>query len=104
MQSKKGPKLLIGIGVFLTLGPLWGFLGTIIGMVRAFTAIETSSAAPRPEDLASDISVALLATVAGWIVCPIGIGLLVGGVVWLTRDNGKTYDDSSPDPHSRAGG
>ena len=103
MKSKKGPKLLIGIGVLLTLGPLWGFLGTIIGMIRTFMSI-SSSAAPKPEDLASGLSFALLATIAGWIVCPIGIGLLVGGVVWLTRDNGKTHENGSLDPHPRAGG
>jgi len=48
-----------------TVSPLLGLLGTVVGMIRAFNAIATSSAMGRPELLASGISQALLTTAAG---------------------------------------
>lgn len=48
-----------------TISPLLGLLGTVVGMIRAFNAIATSSAMGRPELLATGISEALLTTAAG---------------------------------------
>jgi len=56
MKSRKGPISLILIGSLLVLGPLWGVMGTVIGMIRAFGDLAQS--APRntranspPQDL-----------------------------------------------------
>jgi biopolymer transport protein ExbB/TolQ len=72
------------LGVFLVLGPLWGTLGTVVGMVRSFNAI-AGSQSPRPEQLAADISTALYATMAGLVVCPIGIVIIVVYAIRCSR-------------------
>lgn len=84
MKSKKGPISLIVVGALLTLGPLWGLLGTVFGMIRAFGTIAQTGPAT-PEHLASDISVSLWSTVAGLAIAPIGLAALIGGIVWLVR-------------------
>jgi len=86
MKSQKGPISLIVVGSLLALGPLWGLLGTVIGMIRAFATIAKSGAGT-PERLASNISTALWSTLAGLLVSPIGVALLVVGIVWLVRIN-----------------
>ncbi len=48
-----------------TVSPLLGLLGTVSGMIRAFSAIATADAMGRQELLASSISEALLTTAAG---------------------------------------
>ena len=62
--------MVIGVilGSLVCLGPIWGILGTVVGMIRAFNAIATSDAMGRPELLASGISQALLTTAAGLTV------------------------------------
>lgn len=62
-------------GVILLGAPLLGSIGTIIGMIRAFTTLKESGA--DPEELASDISLALISTIYG-----IGFGLI--GVVLVS--------------------
>lgn len=84
MRSKKGPISLIVIGSLLTLGPLWGVMGTVIGMIRAFGTLNKTGPAT-PEHLASDISLSLWSTAAGILVSPIGLALLIGGIIWLVR-------------------
>lgn len=51
-----------------TISPLFGLLGTVVGMIRAFDAIATADAMGRPELLAAGISQALLTTAAGLTV------------------------------------
>ncbi|MGY8770696.1 MAG: MotA/TolQ/ExbB proton channel family protein [Pirellulales bacterium] len=48
-----------------TISPLFGLLGTVLGMIRAFNAIATSDAMGKPELLANGIGQALLTTAAG---------------------------------------
>ncbi len=55
------------ISLFITIAPMLGFMGTVIGMVLAFTAIETDGNV-NPTDMASNIKVALLTTLFGLIV------------------------------------
>ncbi|MFA7159456.1 MAG: MotA/TolQ/ExbB proton channel family protein [Kiritimatiellia bacterium] len=86
MKSKKGPISLIVVGSLLALGPLWGVLGTVIGMLRAFGTLNNSGPATS-ERLASDISVSLWSTMAGLLMSPIGVAVLIGGIVWLIRMN-----------------
>lgn len=86
MKSKKAPVSLIVIGSLLALGPLWGMLGTAIGMIRAFGALNADGSAP-PEHLAADVGVALWSTAAGIIASPIGLALLISGILWLVRVN-----------------
>lgn len=60
-------KGLIWISLFISLGPMLGFFGTVIGMVGAFDAIEAAGDIS-PQVVAGGMKVALLTTVGGLIV------------------------------------
>lgn len=94
MRSKKAPLSLIVIGSLLALGPLWGLLGTAIGMIRAFRTLNAAGTAD-PEQLAAGVRVALGSTAAGIIASPIGLALLIGGIIWLVRINRHEPIESS---------
>jgi len=55
------------IGLFIALAPMLGFMGTVIGMIDAFDAIENAGAISAAV-VAGGIKVALLTTVFGLIV------------------------------------
>lgn len=55
------------IALFIALAPMLGFLGTVIGMVGAFDAIEAAGDIS-PTVVAGGIKVALITTIAGLIV------------------------------------
>lgn len=55
------------ISLFIALAPMLGFMGTVIGMIGAFDAIERAGDIS-PQIVASGIKVALLTTVFGLIV------------------------------------
>jgi hypothetical protein len=84
MKSLGGPIALITCGVLVSLGPVLGIMGTIVGMIHAFGSIAQSSSST-PEALASDISTSLWSTVVGFIVTPLGLGMVIGGILWLVR-------------------
>lgn len=50
------------------LGPLFGLLGTVIGIVLVFNRLATSDGMATPEDLAGGIGTELYTTIAGLIV------------------------------------
>lgn len=56
-----------GLGVIGTISPLLGLLGTVIGMVGAFDSV-SRSAGSNYEELASNISLALVTTLMGLIL------------------------------------
>ncbi|MEL6264143.1 MAG: MotA/TolQ/ExbB proton channel family protein [Pseudomonadota bacterium] len=56
------------LDVIATLAPLMGLLGTVLGMISAFQALQASGAAADPSTLAGGIWVALLTTAAGMAV------------------------------------
>lgn len=58
---------LVWLSLFISLAPMFGFLGTVIGMVNAFDAIETAGDIS-PGLVAGGIKIALLTTVFGLIV------------------------------------
>jgi biopolymer transport protein ExbB len=60
-------KGLVWISLMISLAPMFGFLGTVIGMVEAFDAIEQAGDIS-PSLVAGGIKVALLTTVFGLIV------------------------------------
>ncbi|MGY8643994.1 MAG: MotA/TolQ/ExbB proton channel family protein [Verrucomicrobiales bacterium] len=66
-----------GIGVALFTGPIWGMLGTIVGMIRAFNTLAENEAASA-EALSQDISIALVTTMIGILLG------LVGAILILT--------------------
>ncbi len=56
------------IAVIAAVAPMLGLLGTTIGMVGAFDTLRAGGGVARPDQLAGDISVALITTVLGLIV------------------------------------
>lgn len=58
---------LVWVSLFVALAPMLGFMGTVIGMIGAFDAIEAAGDIS-PQIVANGIKVALLTTVAGLIV------------------------------------
>jgi len=63
-QLEKG---LVWLSLFIALAPMLGFMGTVIGMIGAFDAIQAAGDIS-PGVVAGGIKVALLTTVAGLIV------------------------------------
>lgn len=63
-------KNLSWIALFIALGPMLGFMGTVIGMIGAFDAIKAAGDIS-PALVAGGISVALITTVTGLIVAMI---------------------------------
>ena len=80
--------LIAGIvaGFLLTLGPLWGMLGTVFGILRAFTALGQSGIGD-PSVLSANVGEALIATAIGLVACPVGIVLFVVSVIQLDKAN-----------------
>lgn len=66
-QLEKG---LTWIALFIAIAPMLGFMGTVIGMIGAFDAIEAAGDI-NPSLVAGGIKVALITTVAGLIVAMI---------------------------------
>ena len=53
------------------IGPMFGLLGTVDGMVMAFDVISKSNTTPKPNQLAQGIGTALVTTIVGlWIAIP----------------------------------
>jgi biopolymer transport protein ExbB len=62
--------------------PLFGLLGTVIGMVELFSSMEAAGAAVQTGMLSSGIWKALLTTAAGLVIAIPSLG----GHVWLSRE------------------
>jgi biopolymer transport protein ExbB len=73
---------IVWISLFIALAPLFGFTGTVVGMILAFDAIEAAGDIS-PSLVAGGIKVALLTTVAGLlgaIVLQIGYNYCVSKI------------------------
>jgi biopolymer transport protein ExbB len=63
MEHRLGYMALIG-----TIAPMVGLLGTVDGMVASFSVIASSATTPKPSELATGISMALVTTLAGLVI------------------------------------
>jgi biopolymer transport protein ExbB len=59
---------LSGISVVAVVSPMVGLLGTVWGMILAFETLATSGGAPKPDELALNIGMALVTTLIGLII------------------------------------
>jgi biopolymer transport protein ExbB/TolQ len=85
------------IGVLLALGPVWGLLGTMFGMTRAFNVLGSSGPAD-PHALSAAIGQTLMASALGLAACPIGIALAATCLVFLIRGPKSRRDLPPPPP------
>jgi biopolymer transport protein ExbB len=54
-----------------TIAPMFGLLGTVDGMVQAFSVIAQSTVSPKPYELAQGVMTALVTTLVGlWLAIP----------------------------------
>ena len=60
-----------GLALLASLGPLFGLLGTVVGIVLIFDRLSTSGGVATPAELAGGIGTALFTTIAG-----IAVGIL----------------------------
>ena len=67
VEMGKLEKGLIWISLFISLGPMLGFFGTVVGMVGAFDAIQAAGDIS-PQVVAGGMKIALITTVGGLIV------------------------------------
>ncbi len=67
VEMSKLEKGLIWISLFIALAPMLGFMGTVVGMIGAFDAIQAAGDI-QPSLVAGGIKVALITTVGGLIV------------------------------------
>lgn len=68
LQVARLYRLTDGINLIASIAPMLGLLGTVVGMVGAFDAIQAAEGPVRPDALAGNISVALITTVLGLLV------------------------------------
>lgn len=67
------------IAMIGTISPMFGLLGTVDGMVQSFKVIAGSETQPKPSELATGISKALITTLVGlWIAIP---AILIFGIM-----------------------
>ena len=79
---------LVWLSLFIAIAPLLGFLGTVVGMIEAFDAIE-AAADISPSLVAGGIKVALLTTAGGLlagIILQIGYNYCVSKIDRLISD------------------
>lgn len=86
-------KGLVWISLFIALAPMLGFLGTVIGMIEAFDAIEVAGDIS-PSLVAGGIKVALLTTVFGLIVAII-LQIFYNYIVSKIDDIVNSMEDAS---------
>lgn len=78
----------IVIGCLLTLGPFLGLIGTVLGMMNAFTTLGEQGVSD-PAVLSASIGEVLVSTAAGVVAAPIGAVILVVCIVVLIRSQRK---------------
>ncbi len=70
-ESMRLEHLLGYVSLIAQIGPMFGLLGTVDGMVQAFEEIAITNTTPKPNQLAAGISTALVTTIVGlWIAIP----------------------------------
>jgi biopolymer transport protein ExbB len=98
VENSKLEKGVSWISLFIALAPMLGFMGTVIGMIEAFDAIEAAGDI-NPSLVASGIKVALLTTVFGLITAIIlqifynFIVAMIDGIVIKMEDASISFMD-----------
>lgn len=72
-------------GIVLALGPVWGMIGTTLGMISAFAKLAELGSA-QPEALADNIGMAMYATYFGYLSCLIGLVIIVVTLIKLSKE------------------
>ncbi|MEO0794145.1 MAG: MotA/TolQ/ExbB proton channel family protein [Verrucomicrobiota bacterium] len=87
-------RILLTLGSLLYLGPIFGLIGTVIGVIQSFQAIADQGTADA-QVLAESVQTALITTQLGLMALPFGvIALILGHVLkfWNEPVNGAIKD------------
>ncbi|HEY3897761.1 MAG TPA: MotA/TolQ/ExbB proton channel family protein [Chthoniobacter sp.] len=87
----------IVVGSILALGPVWGAIGSALGMMRAFHTLGSANVSD-PRALSADIGQTLMALTFGLIACPVGIALLAICIVFLVQSKKQALPPLPPQP------
>ena len=90
-MSKPRRKLLVAgmmLGGLLSLSPLLGALGTVVGMMRSFQKLGSEGVAS-PGEVANAIGFSLGFAIAGLILFFCGIGILIPSIMMFRRSAGS---------------
>jgi hypothetical protein len=72
----------IVIGSILALGPVWGMIAVFFGMQHAFDVLGASGISD-PRELSSSIGLVLFFQIFSFLMCPVGIALIIFCVIKL---------------------
>jgi biopolymer transport protein ExbB len=95
------------VGLVASIAPMLGLLGTVVGMVGAFDTISAIEGPVRPDNLAGNISEALITTVMGLIVaipCTAIYTFLRNRIDALVTEIGRRSSSASPPTSSTTRG
>ncbi|GJM19874.1 MAG: biopolymer transporter ExbB [Phycisphaeraceae bacterium] len=105
-ETAKLYRLTDAIGLIAAIAPMLGLLGTVVGMVGAFDTLTLADGPARPDQLAGNISQALVTTVLGLIVAIPATAahtFLRNRVDALTTDVGEIIEDLAAHLESASG-
>lgn len=92
-RPTKAPVVFVVVGSILSLGVVWGVIGTVIGMVRAFHTMGGDGVnVDNADALASDIGLTTMSTAIGLLMTPVGVVLLAIGIPWMIRQRKANED------------
>ncbi len=77
------------VGLIASISPMIGLLGTVDGMVASFSVIANSPTTPKPSELATGISMALITTMVGLIM---SIPALIFFAIMKNKVNKMIFD------------
>jgi biopolymer transport protein ExbB/TolQ len=86
------------IGSLLTLSPLFGMLGTVVGMMNSFNALGSGGATGSTGELSRGIGQALASTAAGLIFFLPGLAILILSIIHLRRAKMAALSVQAPPP------
>jgi len=94
---KKAVALLV-VGIFCALGPVFGIIGTVIGMLASFDALGSKTGEAKQAALTAGINTSLYTTAAGFVIFPIGVVLIIIASKQMSRIRKERV--ASDDEHS----
>ena len=78
------------VGIFLALGPFWGLFSSLISIHKAMTILQTNAHPPQ-ELLDPHIARVVYSTIAGFIMVPIGLFLVILSTMRLSKLKKKEF-------------
>ena len=79
----------IVFGGFLTLSPVWGLLGTVLGMMRTFHDLGENGVAD-PKALSNHVGTVLMSSAVGFVLFPVGLAILITFIVLYVKTSKST--------------